>query len=345
MAQAPHRPAEGLVQPSLPDLAPVSDVEQGTQRRFDAMARVLALAERVAPVDSTLLISGESGVGKERLARWVHRRSRRASAPFVGVNCGAFADTLLESELFGHARGAFTGAVSERAGVFEAAHTGTLFLDEIGEVSPAMQVKLLRVLQEREVRRVGETRSRRVDVRIIAATNRHLPTEVREHRFREDLYYRLRVVDLCIPPLRQRPDELRALLQDLLPRTAERMGRPVVRYSTRAFDALCRHEWPGNIRELEHAIERACAVATGTEIELDDLPEDVRHHGLAARARLHPLVEQEVAYICAVVERHGGHRQRAAAELGISLSTLKRRLRMARLAPTAVPGPLDQGQV
>ena len=339
------RAADASAQPSLPDLAPSTDDGVAARRRPSPMARVWALAERVAPVDSTLLISGESGVGKERLARWVHRRSRRAGGPFVGVNCGAFADSLLESELFGHARGAFTGAVSDRAGVFEAAHGGTLFLDEIGEVSPAMQVKLLRVLQEREVRRVGETRSRPVDVRVIAATNRDLPAEVRDHRFRADLYYRLRVVDLCIPPLRQRPDELHALLQDLLPKTAQRMGRAVVSYSPRAFDALCRHVWPGNIRELEHAIERACALATGAEIDLDDLPEEVRQQGLAARARLHPLVEQEIAYICDVVARHGGHRQRAAAELGISLSTLKRRLRMARVAPTAVSRALDRGQI
>jgi transcriptional regulator with PAS, ATPase and Fis domain len=290
------------------------------------MALVWDLAERVAPLASTVLILGESGVGKERLARWLHRRSRRSTGPFVGVNCGAFTDSLLESELFGHARGAFTGAVSDRAGVFEGACRGTLFLDEIGEVSPAMQVKLLRVLQEREVCRVGETRARPVDVRVIAATNRDLSAEVREARFRADLYYRVRVVELRIPPLRQRPDELRALLRDLLPTIAGRLGRPVTAYRPAAFDALCRYLWPGNIRELEHALERACVVATGPAIDLEDLPDEIRGDAAPLRAGTTPLRDLERAYICGVLERHQGDRRRAVQELGMSLSTFKRRL-------------------
>jgi transcriptional regulator with PAS, ATPase and Fis domain len=344
MAREPQRPDDPApVQPVLPEFAGDTGELPRPDNRLTPMARVWALAERVAPIDLTLLITGESGVGKERLARWVHTRSHRSGGPFVGVNCGAFADSLLETELFGHVRGAFTGAVTDRPGVFEAAHRGTLFLDEIGEVSPAMQVKLLRVLQEREVRRVGDTRARPVDVRVIAATNRDLPMEVRAHRFREDLYYRLHVVELRIPPLRQRPDELRSLLRDLLPKTAARLGRPITGYSDRAIDALSRYLWPGNIRELEHAIEQACAVATGAEIDLEDLPDDVRQHAEAVRAGTQPLLDQELAYIRAVLERHGGDRQQTANELGISLSTLKRRLRLASVVQRR-PRRSAQGQ-
>jgi transcriptional regulator with PAS, ATPase and Fis domain len=292
------------------------------------MLRLMALAARVAPLDSTILITGESGVGKERLARWLHHASMRTRGPFMAVNCGAFADTILESELFGHARGAFTGAVQDRLGVFEAAAGGTLFLDEVGEVSPAMQVKLLRVTQEREVIRLGETRTRRVDVRLMAATNRDLLEEVARGRFRRDLYYRLRVIDLHVPPLRERREELRGLAHELLAQTAERLRRPVVGYTARTLECLLDYDWPGNIRELEHAIERACAVATGSQIDIEDLPDAVRAAaGMHDATSRRPLDVRERAYIRAVLARHGGQRQRAAAELGISLSTLKRRLR------------------
>jgi len=292
------------------------------------MRRVLALAARVAPVDSTVLITGESGVGKERLARWLHAASRRAKGPFVAVNCGAFADTLLESELFGHVQGAFTGAVRDRLGVFESANGGTLFLDEIGDVSLSTQVRLLRVLQEREVRRVGDTTSRRVDIRLIAATHRDLLDEVAHQRFRHDLYYRLRVIDLQVPPLRERPEDLRALARDLLERTAARLRRPIVGYTARALDCVLDYVWPGNIRELEHAIERACAVAAGPQIDVEDLPTAVRaSHATDHAFDRRSLADREIAYIRAVLERHHGDRRRAIGELGISLSTLKRRLR------------------
>jgi two-component system, NtrC family, response regulator HydG len=292
-----------------------------------AMRRVLDVAARVAPFDLTVLITGESGVGKERLARWLHGASPRARGPFVAVNCGAFSDTLLDSELFGHVRGAFTGAVHDHGGVFEAAQGGTLLLDEIGDISAAMQVKLLRVLQEREVRRVGETRTRPIDVRVIAATNRDLAEEVPHQRFRSDLYYRLRVVDLHVPPLRERPDELRWLAGHLLVRTAARLQRPVIGYTPPALDRVLAHLWPGNIRELEHAIERACALASGPHIDLEDLPEAVRGPRAGQRSHDGSLADREVAYIRAVMDRHHGDRRRAAAELGMSLSTLKRRLR------------------
>jgi transcriptional regulator with PAS, ATPase and Fis domain len=289
------------------------------------MEQVMAIAARVAPIDSTVLILGESGVGKERMARWLHDASRRVRRPFVAVNCGAFSESLLESELFGHARGSFTGAIAERIGVFEAAHGGTLFLDEIGEISQPMQVKLLRVLQQREIRRVGETRSRQVDVRLIAATNRDLPAEVDARRFRLDLYYRLHVIELRIPPLRDRPEELRRLIDELLTRTSRRMGRSVAGFSPAARDALLRHSWPGNIRELENAIECACAISVGSEIDVADLPPAVRK--ASERPPVGSLRQRECTLVQSVVASHRGNRKRAAEELGISLSTLKRRLR------------------
>jgi transcriptional regulator with PAS, ATPase and Fis domain len=262
------------------------------------MRQVLALAQRVAPLDSTVLITGESGVGKEGLARLLHDASRRSRGPFIAVNCGAFADTLIESELFGHARGAFTGAVQDRPGLFEAAHGGTLFLDEVGELSLPIQVKLLRVIQEREVVRLGERKTRAVDLRLIAATNRPLADEVGQGRFRQDLYYRLHVIHLNIPPLRQRLDEVLGLASDLLVDTAKRLGRPMAGYMPTAIECLLEYPWPGNIRELQHAIEHACAVATGPLIDVEDLPEAVRGHRLAAAGRRQrPLIDRERAYI------------------------------------------------
>ena len=300
----------------------------GTAAPSASMRQVLALAHKVAPLDSTVLITGESGVGKERLARSLHDGSRRSRAPFIAVNCGAFADTLVESELFGHARGAFTGAVQDRPGFFEAAHGGTLFLDEIGELTLPIQVKLLRVIQEREVVRLGERKPRSVDLRLIAATNRSLDNEVEQGRFRRDLYYRLHVIHLHIPPLRERLDEVLGLARDLLVETAARLGRPMAGYTPAATERLLEYPWPGNIRELQHAIERACAVATGPLIDVEDLPEAVRgQHLVLPCGRRRPLVDRERAYIRAVLDRVGGNRQRAAEELGISLSTLKRRLR------------------
>ena len=321
------------IQPLLPGLAAADQPDVNwPEAHSAAMRRVLTLAARVAPIDSTVLITGESGVGKERLAHWIHQRSSRARGPFVAVNCGAFAETLLDSELFGHARGAFTGAVHDRPGVFEAARGGTLFLDEIGDVSLPMQVKLLRVIQEREVRRLGETSVRAIDVRLIAATHRDLLEELAHQRFRLDLYYRLRVIDLRIPPLRERPDDLRLLIHDLLAQTARRLQRPITGYTAVAFDRMLDYGWPGNVRELEHAIERACAVATGPEIDLDDLPDAVRGDERRDAHPKRPLQERQAAYIRAVLARHHGNRRQAAAALGISMSTLKRRLRAGRTA-------------
>ena len=251
----------------------------GIVARSGPMRRVLDLALRIAKVDSTTLITGESGTGKELIAHLVHEGSSRAGGPFITVNCGAITETLLESELFGHARGAFTGAEQLRAGLFEAANGGTLLLDEIGEVSPGMQVKLLRVLQEHEIRRVGENMSRPVNVRVIAATNRELTEDIASGRFRKDLYYRLNVVQLHMPPLRQRREDILPLARVLLAQTAARLRRPVTGFSPRTADQLLRYDWPGNVRELENDLERAIALGVNNLIEVDDLPEEVRTGG------------------------------------------------------------------
>jgi two-component system response regulator HydG len=285
------------------------------------------LAAKVAPTPSTVLITGESGVGKERVARWLHHASPRSATPFVAVNCGALAETLLESELFGHTRGAFTGATQDRPGVFEAASGGTLFLDEIGDISAAMQVKLLRVLQEREVRRVGETTVRRVDIRLVAATNRDLRVEMAEQRFREDLYYRLWVIRLEVPPLRERLEDLPTLARELLARAAESVQQRIVSFTPEALDRILQYGWPGNVRELEHALEHACAVATGPRIAVDDLPENVREPFGAPAVK--PLHQLELEHMTATLHRNGGNHRRTAAQLAISVATLRRRLRSA----------------
>ena len=293
------------------------------------MQRVLDLARRVAKVDSTVLVTGESGVGKERIARLIHDESPRTAGPFVAINCGAVPEALLESELFGHAKGAFTGASQDRQGLFEAANGGTLFLDEIGEVPPLMQVKLLRVLQEREVRRVGENKNRKVDVRVIAATNRDLAAEINAARFRQDLYYRLRVVELRIPPLRERRDDILPLARVFLAEAGARVGRRVTGFSPRAANQLARYGWPGNVRELENAIERAVVLARGSRIDEADLPEEI---GLALPGAYAPgdvraLDEVERDYILAVVRANDGNKTQAAEQLKIGTATLYRKLK------------------
>jgi two-component system response regulator HydG len=302
--------------------------EPGLTAHSAAMRRLVSIAVRVAAVDSTVLIIGESGVGKERLARHIHGLSPRAAGPFVAVNCGALPDALFESELFGHARGAFTGAAHDRPGLFEAAHGGTLLLDEVGDVPLTMQVKLLRVLQDHQVRRVGENRERRVNTRIIAATNRNLAEEVAERRFRRDLYYRLRVVELLVPPLRERLEDLRGLIQTLLTAAAIRLRRPVTAYTVNALDQMLRYPWPGNVRELENAVERACALATRELIDVDDLPDDIRtHHALVITSEhVRPLAEIEREYILAALEHNHGSRTLTAEQLRIGLATLRRKL-------------------
>jgi DNA-binding NtrC family response regulator len=298
--------------------------------RSAPMQRVVELARRVARVDSTVLITGESGVGKERVARLIHEESSRGTRPFVAINCAAVTETLLESELFGHTKGAFTGAVAERAGLFEAAHGGTLFLDEVGEVPAAMQAKLLRALQEREVRRVGENKSRAVDVRVLAATNRDLMAEVEAGRFRKDLYYRLRVVELRLPPLRERREDVLPLARLFLAAATERMKRKMCGISPKAADQLVRYDWPGNVRELENAMERAVALTTGSQIVPEDLPEEVRVAlpAVYAPGRVRSLEDVEREYIVAALRANGGNRTRTAAQLRIGIATLHRKLKM-----------------
>ena len=314
---------------ALGSAATTSTKTSGLVVQSEAMQHVLDLARRVAQVDSTVLITGESGVGKERIARLIHDESSRAARPFVAINCGAVPETLLESELFGHARGAFTGATQDRPGLFEAANGGTLLLDEIGEVPPTMQVKLLRVLQEREVRRVGENRSRPVNVRLLAATNRDLAEEIHAARFRQDLYYRLRVVEIRVPPLRERRDDILPLARTFLETTAVRTGRKATGFTPAAAQQLLRYGWPGNVRELENAIERATVLATRSRIDADDLPQEV---SLAVPATFVPgeaktLADVERDYITAVLRAAGGNRARAAAILGIGAATLYRKLK------------------
>ena len=310
----------------------VRDVEEplGIVAKSSNMQHVLDLARRVAKVDATVLITGESGVGKERIARLVHDESPRAAGPFIAVNCGAITETLLESELFGHKRGAFTGAASDRPGLFEAANHGTLLLDEIGDVSSGMQVKLLRVLQEMEIRRVGENKSRPVDVRVLAATNRDLADGIDQGTFRQDLYYRLKVVELHVPPLRDRTDDILPLARLMLADAAVRMARKISGLTPRTADQLLRYDWPGNVRELENAMERAVALARGSRVDLDDLPEEIRQafpKPVASEGTVQPLRDVEKDYILAVLKLNGGNQTHTAKQLRIGSATLYRKLK------------------
>jgi DNA-binding NtrC family response regulator len=290
---------------------------------------VLRLAETVAPTDSTVLITGESGTGKEVLARYIHALSRRHDASFLSINCGALPESLLESELFGHVRGAFTGAVRDKDGLFAAAQRGTFFLDEIGETTPSTQVKLLRVLQQREVIPVGATEPVPVDARVVAATNRDLEEEIRSGRFRADLFYRLNVIAVHLPPLRQRAEDIPVLAEAFLAQAA-RGGAPK-RLSDGALTALGAYAWPGNVRELENALERAVILTAGEVIAPEALPARVTERRpeplLSDRPAATPTMEAiERAYISWVLRNEGGNKSRAAEVLGIDPSTLYRKL-------------------
>jgi two-component system response regulator HydG len=312
----------------LAQVAKVEDDPAGIVARSPEMRRIMGLAKTIAKVDSTVLITGESGTGKERVARFVHDNSARSGGPFVAVNCGAISETLLESELFGHARGAFTGATMDRPGLFEAANGGTLFLDEVGEVPLAMQVKLLRALQEREVRRVGENKNRPISARIITATNRDLIPEVAAKRFREDLFYRLKVMELAVPPLRRRPEDILPLARILLAESAVRMNRAIDGLTGRVADRLLSYSWPGNVRELSNVMERAVAVATKSRIILEDLPSEVRSAppapGVPGEIRSLKSIEQD--HILATLAAKGGNRKLTAQSLEIGFATLQRKL-------------------
>ncbi len=297
-----------------------------------AWTEVLRLAETVAPTESTVLIQGESGTGKEVVARYIHQLSLRAeSGSFQSINCGALPESLLESELFGHVKGSFTGAVKDKQGLFTAAGGGTFFLDEIGETTPATQVKLLRVLQHREVIPVGATEPIPIDTRLLAATNRDLEEAMRRATFRQDLYYRLNVIALHLPPLRERQDDIPLLVDTFLQRLEQTRGGGAKVLSEAASDAIRAYQWPGNVRELENALERAWIMTSGARIEVSALPERVTSPTpvrlLDERAAPNPTLESiERAYILWVLNAEGGNKTRAAEALGIDPSTLHRKL-------------------
>ena len=298
-----------------------------------AMQEVLELAARVAPLDTTVLVHGESGTGKEFIVRMIHDQSPRAGGPFVSINCAALTESLLESELFGHVRGAFTGAVRDKPGLFEAAARGTLFLDEIGEVAPTVQAKLLRALQEREIRRVGGERTIKVDARVVAATNRDLRAAVAAGTFREDLYFRLGAFVINVPPLRDRREDIPPLVHDFVRRAASRAKKDVVSVSSDAMTSLMNYGWPGNVRELEHAVERAVIVARGPSIRVRELPPEVSQKPVHSPSESdYDLHAQERAMIERALERFHGNRRETAEALKISAVTLWRKMRQYGLS-------------
>jgi two-component system response regulator PilR (NtrC family) len=295
------------------------------------MAALFEMVRAVAPTSSTVLVTGESGTGKELVARAIHGLSGRAERPFVSINCGALPDTLLESELFGHVKGAFTDARQNKKGLFEAAHGGTLFLDEVSETSPPMQVKLLRALQERRIRRLGGTEEIDVDVRVIAATNIPLEDLVHEKRFREDLFYRLQVIPIRTPPLRERREDIRLLAEHFLERFSRRMGKKVERLTEDALVSLERYSWPGNVRELENVVERAVALETSTEVGPDRLPEALgEREGRESATLIGPgfrldahLKGVEARLLEEALEAARGDRAEAARLLGVTPRSLR----------------------
>jgi DNA-binding NtrC family response regulator len=295
------------------------------------MQEVLATVERVAPTNSTVLLGGESGVGKDLIARVIHEKSRRPSGPFIKINSSAIPENLLESELFGYEKGAFTGAAASKPGKFELADKGTLFLDEIGDVPPATQVKLLRVLQEREFERLGGTRTIKVDVRLLAATNRDLRAALEDGTFREDLYYRLNVVPIDIPPLREHKEDIPGLAALFLARIAKDSGRQITAISPAALNLLLSHHWPGNVRELQNVIERAFALAAGNELDAADIHLDTaRSRAASASDRFLPdgmtLDQHEDDLIREALKRANGNKSQAARLLGLSRNALRYRL-------------------
>jgi two-component system response regulator HydG len=300
------------------------------------MTRLMSMLATVAPTEATVLITGESGVGKELLAKAIHYNSERKNGPLVSVNCAALTETLLESELFGHEKGAFTGADHRREGRFLQANKGTIFLDEIGDIAPSVQAKLLRVVQEREVQRVGGDKAINVDVRIIAATNQDLARAAAEGQFREDLYYRLNVITLHAPPLRERREDIPLLAQHFMAQYAEKNRKEVKGFTPKAMDLLVKYDWPGNVRELENAVERAVILLTGEYISEKELPltiagdpadEDCLVPAPEVDAAGRSLEEIERAAIAATIEKTGGNKSEAARILGITRATLHNKLK------------------
>jgi DNA-binding NtrC family response regulator len=310
-------------QPSIEE----GETETAVIGRSASMTAVFTAVARVASLKTLVLIEGETGTGKELIARAIHDAGSRASGPYVVVNCASLPEGLLESELFGHIRGAFTGANTDRKGLFEAASRGTILLDEIGDMPMAVQAKLLRVLESGEVRPVGATVSRTVDARVIAATHRDLARCVEEGTFRQDLYFRLNAVTINVPPLRERPEDLPALAEHFLKRHARNAERSIRGLTPQARRVLERHAWPGNVRELSHVLERSVALAKGPMIDVDDLPAHLRGAPAQSLAPASQTLEEvEKAHVVAVLKSVGGNRGRAAAILGIDRKTLYRKL-------------------
>jgi len=310
-----------------------------------AMREIYSIIRRAAPTDATVLVTGESGTGKELVARAIHAGSRRSKRAFIALNCSALPGELIESELFGNAKGAFTGADREREGLFEAADGGTVFLDEVGDLAPQAQAKLLRALEERRITRVGETREREIDVRLVSATNRRLDALVDEGAFRADLLYRLRVIQIELPPLRDRRDDIVPLAVHFIEQLAERHGRDIRTMGPDARRALLAHDWPGNVRELRNGLERAVVLAEGTEITASDLPATLTGSGAPlgpadaalagldySEARERARAAFDRAFLGAALERHGGNVTRTARALGLHRQSLQKLLKKAGLA-------------
>ena len=315
-----------------PEAAPRSTEPEGILAESGAMRRVMGLIDRAARRDTPVLLVGESGTGKELLARALHANGPRAAGPFVAVNCSAIPDTLLESELFGHKKGAFTDACEDKPGLFQLAQGGTIFLDEIGDLALALQGKLLRVLQEKEVHPVGAPAPVPTDARVITATHRDLTTLVTEERFRDDLLYRINVIEVFVPPLRERPDDLEPLVRHLLAKHGARLGKPGCSISNEALAVLRRHRWPGNVRELENVIERALVLGAGTVITVEDLPGSLRAQPEATTSPNggQRLVDVEREHIDRTLRSVAGNKAAAARVLGLDRKTLYRKLTLHR---------------
>jgi PAS domain S-box-containing protein len=324
------------------DLSPIEQLQKELKSRYTfedivghsaAMVKLFEILPQIAESSSTVLIEGPSGTGKELFARAIHSLSPRQKKPFIAVNCGALPDTLLESELFGHKAGAFTDARRDKPGRFTLANGGTLFLDEIGDVSPAMQMRLLRVLQERMIEPLGSVEPMKVDVRIVAATNRDLSQLVREGRFREDLYYRIRVISLILPSLNQRREDIPLLVDHLVAKLNRIQGKEIEGVSEEVMAQLMEYEYPGNVRELENIIEQAFVLCRGRLIELHHLPPELRPSGASGLGRSNPMSLQamEKLLISEALRRHKGSRSKAANQLGVNPSTLYRKLKVLKI--------------
>jgi len=306
--------------------APEPESTYGLIGESPAMQKVFAAIRKASSTAATVLITGESGSGKELVARAIHYSSARAAAPFVPVNCGGIPESLLESELFGYVKGAFTGAHESRAGFFQTADGGTIFLDEIGETSIAMQVKLLRVLQDKEVRMVGDSRARKGDVRVIAATNKDLPSLIQSRVFREELYYRINVVTIEVPPLRTRGGDIPLLVRHFAEKFASELGKTVPRFSDKAMETMQNYPWPGNARELENAIQRIIVMSDEQIVEVPDLPSFARFSALRTTGVNRTLAEVEADHIRNVLANVDGNKTQAAEILGIDRKTLRKKI-------------------